>query len=1309
MSKNKINSAFIFRQKAEEILKSKDSEATNPGFPDHEMLQLMHELEMHQVELEMQNEELLLTISKIGLQNQNLNESLLRANNLRKDDIANGKIAEEKLRKSEKSYKNLIDTISDVIYEIDREGIIKYISPSVYRTLGYRPEEVIGKNIVSYVFEGDRDMITARLKTLCKKDYSYMEYRYVNKGGDICWVRSSTSAILKDGFLMGGTGTLTDITARKRTEEEIMDLTSNLEVKIVERTSELALTNAYLLIEIEERKRVEELLLKSEKSYRSVVENVNEIIFRTDAEGLWQFLNKSWEEMTGFTVEESLGKLFIDYVHPDDRTRNRELFEPLISRKTEYCRHEVRYLTKSGGFRWIEVFARLDVNEHNEITGTFGTLQDITERKEIEAGLEKTSTDLAAIKIIADQVSEFAEDIINTVREPLLVLDKDLRVVKASRSFYDFFKVTSAETIGVRIYELGNHQWDIPKLRELLETILPEQVTFDNYEVEHDFSTIGKRNMLLNARNIQQGLGKEQIILLAIEDITERKEIEAGLEKTRTDLAAIKIIADQVSEFAEDIINTVREPLLVLDKDLRVVKASRSFYDFFKVTSAETIGVRIYELGNHQWDIPKLRELLETILPEQVTFDNYEVEHDFSTIGKRNMLLNARNIQQGLGKEQIILLAIEDITERKHTENLLEQTRINYETFFNTIDDLLWVLDENGNIIHTNNAVNTRLEFTVDELYKQSVLLAHPPGRREEVWRIVGEILSGTSEFCGVPVETKSGKQIPVETKVKPGFWNGEPVIFGVSKDVSKINLSEEKFSKAFRSNSALMAISGYENGLFMDVNDSFLKTLGYLRDEIIGMPSHEIHLFVNPESRNEIIEKLNLNISFREKEIEVKTKSGAILVGLFSADSIYINDQQCLLTVMIDITDRKLAEEELEKARIEAENANLAKSEFLSRMSHELRTPMNSILGFAQLMEMSEISPAHRKGVNHILKSGKHLLDLINEVLDISRIEAGMISLSIEPVKLHNVILEMLDIVQSQALHRNQKIELIPSPSDQLFVLADNQRLKQVLLNLFSNALKYNHESGSVQVKTELRQSGSAAKPMIRISVIDTGLGIKPEEIDKIFLPFERIGAEKTKTEGTGLGLNVVKKLIEVMDGKVGVNSIPGVGSTFWIELEQAKYREFIDVSAILEPKQEMAEDLKSGTILYFEDNNSNIELVDEILGIHRPNVHLFTSISGKNAVELAKDIKPDLILLDLDLPDIHGREVFINLQADSGTKSIPVVIISADAMTHQIRKMLKAGAQDYLTKPIEIALFLKMVDKWIEKAENHSSVNNN
>ncbi|HAZ10141.1 MAG TPA: PAS domain-containing sensor histidine kinase, partial [Candidatus Omnitrophica bacterium] len=244
-----------------------------------------------------------------------------------------------------------------------------------------------------------------------------------------------------------------------------------------------------------------------------------------------------------------------------------------------------------------------------------------------------------------DAARNYAESIINTVREPLIALDQDLRVVYVSRSFYEFFKVKPEETVGQLIYDLGNKQWNIPKLRELLETILPQKTTFDNYEVEHNFAVIGRRIMLLNARQIERVLGKERIILLAIEDITERKEIEAGLEKTRKDLEVIKKSADEVSEFSESVINTVREPLISLDKDLRVVTVSRSFYEFFKVKPEETVGQLIYDLGNKQWNIPKLRELLETILPQKTTFDNYEVEHNFAVIGRRIMLLNARQIE----------------------------------------------------------------------------------------------------------------------------------------------------------------------------------------------------------------------------------------------------------------------------------------------------------------------------------------------------------------------------------------------------------------------------------------------------------------------------------------------------------------------------------------------------------------------------------------------------------------------------------------------------------------------------------------
>jgi len=308
-------------------------------------------------------------------------------------------------------------------------------------------------------------------------------------------------------------------------------------------------------------------------------------------------------------------------------------------------------------------------------------VHELTELRSQNAELEKSITGSISAELMAEESSRYAESIVETVRDPLLVLDEDLKIISANRNFYRTFKVTHSETIRSFIYDLGNKQWDIPKLRELLEEVLLQKTSFDDYEVEHDFATIGRRIMLLNARQIERMLGKERVILLAIEDITERKEIEDGLERTRKELAVIKIAADEVSEFAKSIINTVREPLIALDQDLRVVTVSRSFYDFFKVNPEDTIGKLIYNLGNKQWNIPKLRDLLETILPQQTTFDNYEVEHDFAGVGRRTMLLNARQIERVLGKERVILLAIEDVTERKEIETGLKKAHEELESF----------------------------------------------------------------------------------------------------------------------------------------------------------------------------------------------------------------------------------------------------------------------------------------------------------------------------------------------------------------------------------------------------------------------------------------------------------------------------------------------------------------------------------------------------------------------------------------------------------------------------------------------------
>jgi two-component system CheB/CheR fusion protein len=423
--------------------------------------------------------------------------------------------------------------------------------------------------------------------------------------------------------------------------------------------------------------------------------------------------------------------------------------------------------------------------------------------------------------------------------------------------------------------------------------------------VEHNFADIGRRIMLLNARQIQRASGKERIILLAIEDITERKEIEAGLEKTRKELAVIKIAADEASEFAESFINTVREPLISLDQDLRVVTVSRSFYDFFQVKPEETVGQLIYDLGNKQWDIPKLRELLETILPEKTTFDNYEVEHDFATIGRRVMLLNARQIQRASGKERIILLAIEDITEKKKLER---------------------------------------------------------------------EVLT--------------------------------------AKDV--------------------------------------------------------------------------------------------------------------------------------------AELATRVKSDFLANMSHELRTPLNSIIGFSEVLEdelLGALNASQREDIQYILKAGRHLLSLINDILDLAKVESGKMQFEVERVSLKGLLDAMLAMHREKASRHGISMELQMETVADMTIEADERKLKQILFNLLSNAVKFTSDGGSVRVLARMLPGAKE----IEISVEDTGIGIKPEDIPKLFKEFSQLDSVYDKEYGgTGLGLALTKKLVELHSGSIQVTSEFGKGSRF-------------------------------------------------------------------------------------------------------------------------------------------------------------------
>jgi signal transduction histidine kinase/CheY-like chemotaxis protein len=378
------------------------------------------------------------------------------------------------------------------------------------------------------------------------------------------------------------------------------------------------------------------------------------------------------------------------------------------------------------------------------------------------------------------------------------------------------------------------------------------------------------------------------------------------------------------------------------------------------------------------------------------------------------------------------------------------------------------------------------------------------------------------------------------------------------------------------------------------------------------------------------------------------------------------------------------------ERARQDAELANGAKSEFLSRMSHELRTPLNSILGFSQLLEMDDLRPDQRDGVGHIIKGGRHLLELIDEILDISRIEAGRMRLSIEPVAVTPIVAEAVGMVDPLAAARGVTLAVSASDAGGVYAMADQQRLKQVLLNLLSNAIKYNHENGSVAVTCSVTAAGR-----VRITVADSGWGIASECLEGVFEPFERLGAEQTQVPGTGLGLALSRRLCETMGGTLDVESEPGVGSEFTIELALAEPGQ-----AVLEPDPHADDDAPSPLgfdrpqrVLYIEDNVANIELIERVLG-RRPGFELTATLQGSLGIEFAREQQPDLVLLDLHLPDVHGHGVLAQLKDDPKTAEIPVIVLTADISPGSEQQLRDLGAASLVPKPIDVAAFLEAVD---------------
>jgi PAS domain S-box-containing protein len=523
-----------------------------------------------------------------------------------------------------------------------------------------------------------------------------------------------------------------------------------------------------------------------------------------------------------------------------------------------------------------------------------------------------------------------------------------------------------------------------------------------------------------------------------------------------------------------------------------------------------------------------------------------------------------------------------------------------------------------------------------------------------------------------------------------------------------KLRFTEESFRLMVESVSDYAIVMLDPHGSVVSWNTGAERIKGYRTEEIVGQ---HFARFYPPES---------IAAGTPEKDLECAATSGRFEDegwrlrkdgSIFWANIVItaIRDQNGILRgfakLTRDLTARNKVELALTNAKAVAEKANLAKSDFLSSMSHELRSPLNAILGFAQLMESDAPAPSagQRESITQILNAGWYLLELINEILDLAAIESGKLSISIEPVTLNALLLECQSMVEPLAQRRSVRLDF-PASAKEYCVNADRTRIKQVLINLLSNAIKYNNVGGSVLVEC----SEKSAEGRIRITVSDTGAGLAADKIAQLFQPFNRLGQESSGEEGTGIGLVVSKRLVELMNGTIGVESKVGTGSVFWVELLSTAPLTMPTSADSMEPAQRIGDaQERVKTLLYVEDNPANLTLVQRLIS-RRDDMHLLTAVDGHRGVELARKHIPDVILMDINLPGINGIEAMRILHDDPITAHIPVIALSANAMSRDIQKGMEAGFFRYLTKPIKVSEFMDALHHALEfAAKDHASIN--
>jgi len=916
--------------------------------------------------------------------------------------------------------------------------------------------------------------------------------------------------------------------------------------------------------------------------------------------------------------------------------------------------------------------------------------------------IESLNKEVAERKRAEEQIqqqNEFMNTILNSLSHPFYVLDTADYTVKMSNQAAKEEGLTDATTCYGLIYKRKRpcdgkeHLCPLEEVKKTKKAVVMEH-TF------HDGNG-GVRNIEVHGYPIFDAKGRVTQMIEYSLDVTERKKIENELQESQ--------------RFSSNLLQNSPNPIVVLDPDTSVRYVNPAFEKLTGFNLADILGLK----APLPWWPEEQGEKISAAIIKAMAKGGTRSEHIFQKKNGERMwvALNSAMIKHG-GKPLYFLINWLDITDIKNMQEVLRESEERLESMFDSVTDSIVVAKLDGTILKVNESAVKMHGFAsqYEMVGKNALSLTTPRDRKKMTGKMKKALKEGTIRGMECTLLRADGSEFPGELSTS-ALQDSSGKAFGhitIARDITgrkemleALRESEEKFSKAFRASPDAIAITRLRDGLFIEVNDNFLTTTGYAREEVINHGANEIGLWAKAKDREKMLKILKEEGRVHNEEFEFRKKSGELRIWLFSSESIDIGNDPCLISMTIDITERKRAEdalkqkmEELRIAYQKLKELDQLKDSFLSTVSHELRTPLTSIKSFSEiLLTYDEDKETQKEFLNIIKEESDRLTRLINDFLDISKIESGRMQW--EPVELSVPEVVKTAINATQALAAKANLEVKTEISPRLpTVMCDKDRLLQVVTNLLSNSIKFTPEGGKIKVKARIRKrSESKGKAdMVVVSVTDSGIGIDSKDHEGVFEKFKQVGDTLTdKPKGTGLGLPICKEIIEHFGGKLWVESALGKGSTFLFTLPIAKAAE-VEVPEVEEGEEEPVKVAITG--------EKKVLVVDDEANIRRFLAHelkkrgysVIQASGGNQAIELARKHHPDLITLDVLMDGMSGFDVTAVLKNDPETKNIPILIVS---VVEDRKRAYKLGVNDYLTKPFKIDLLIDKVNQLLRDAQ--------